>query len=286
VDEGIPVGWISPVNEPQWAWNFKNGQEGCHYGPAAVLEVTRALIHAIDASGLDLKVSVFESGEWKKSQVYINKLLKDPEVGPRLDHLTIHSYWSKIDDKRPIVNFLDRNFPGMHIWQTEWTEMIEGRDTGMESALVLANTVHEDLGLENVTSWQYWIAVSRYYYHDGLIYVNLSDRAVIETKRLWALGNYSRTIRPGYVRIGAESGTDELSVTAYQSPDSSRLVVVVINNGKVPVKVKLDGIPTGFNHAEAFETSDQHNLESVFAGQTPGEYTFPAESVTTLVFTE
>jgi O-glycosyl hydrolase len=280
------VSYISPINEPQWAWSYKNGQEGCHYGPEEVLEVTRALIHAIDASGMDVKVSVFESGEWKKSQVYIDRLLKDPEVAPRLEHLAIHSYWSKAEDKTPIVNFLERNFPGTKVWQTEWTEMKEGRDTGMESALVLADTVNEDLTLANVTSWQYWIAVSRYFYRDGLIYVNLSDRAIIETKRLWALGNFSRYVRPGDVRIGAETGATDLNVSAYRSPDAARMVVVVINNGSRPVSTKMSGIPAEFTQIGQYETSGQNSLTEILSGKIPTSFTFPAESVTTLVFTK
>jgi O-glycosyl hydrolase len=287
-DEGIPVSWISPVNEPQWSWNFEKGQEGNHYGPVEVLEVTRALIRALEANGMsdDVKVSVFESGEWKKSQVYIDKLLKDPEVAPHLEHLAIHSYWSKYDDKRPIANFIERNFPGTKIWQTEWTEMKEGRDTGMESALVLANTVQEDLSFDSVTSWQYWIAVSRYFFRDGLIYVNLSDRKITETKRLWALGNFSRYIRPGDTRIGAETGAADVTVSAYLSPESDRMKAVVINSGKTPVTAKISGIPAEFSQVRQYETSENNDLVEVYFGKIPASLTFPAESVTTLVFTK
>jgi len=284
--EGIPIGYISPVNEPQWGWSYNNGQEGCHYGPQEVLEVTRALLHAIDASGMDVKVSVFESGQWKGSQVYIDALLKDPEVGPRLPHLAIHSYWSKAEDKTPIVNFLNRNLPGTNIWQTEWTEMKDGRDTGMDSALVLANTVQEDLSIAGVTSWQYWIAVSQYFYHDGLIYVNQSSHAVIETKRLWALGNFSRYVRPGDVRIGAETGTSDLSVSAYQSPNTSQIVVVIINNGTKAGSAGVNGIPADLRQVGQYETSAQNSLTEVLSGTIPTAFTFPAQSVTTLVFTK
>lgn len=283
-DENIPIGWISPVNEPQWGWSYKNGQEGCHYGPEEVLEVTRALLQAIQANGLDVRVSVFESGEWKNSQVYIDKLLGDPEVAPQLDHLAIHSYWSEASSKRPVVNFIDRNFPGTKIWMTEWTEMQDGRDTSMESALVLANTIHEDLTLASVTSWQYWIAVSSYYYHDGLIYVNLTDRSITETKRLWAMGNFSRYLRPGYVRVGAETSADGLSVTAYRSPDSSQYVAVVINNSPASTTSKVQGVPEEFTSVGQYETSSAHDLYEVFTGSIPVTYTFPPESVTTLVF--
>ena len=283
-EEEIPIGWISPVNEPQWDWNYTKGQEGAHYGPTEVLEVTRALLRAIAADGLDVKVSVFESGEWKKSQVYIDKLLKDSEVAPQLDHIAVHSYWSKAEDKTPIVNFMERNFPDVAIWQTEWTEMKEGRDVKMPSALVLANTIHEDLTLGGVTAWHYWIAVSRYLYRDGLIYVNLSDREIIETKRLWVMGNYSRYIRPGYERVGVEVNSNGLSVSAYRSPASNLFVVVIINNETKPITANVAGMPEGFTQVSQHETSAQNDLAEVYAGAAKNVFTIPAESVTTLVF--
>jgi O-glycosyl hydrolase len=285
-EENIPIKWISPVNEPQWAWNYENGQEGCHYGPGEVLEVTRALIRAIQKNGLDVNVSVFESGEWKKSQVYIEKLLNDAEVAPYLDHIAIHSYWSEANDKRAVVNYTNRNFPGTCFWMTEWTEMKEGRDTSMDSALVLANMIHEDLSTANVTSWQYWIAVSRYFYHDGLIYVNLNDRSITETKRLWAMGNFSRYIRPGYVRVGAMASDEEINVTAFEAPDQSQYVVLVINNAQEPVSMDITGIPADFTNIKRYETSAQYNLEEEGIERPAGAYTYPAQSVTTLVYSQ
>jgi len=282
--EGIPIGWISPVNEPQWDWNYEKGQEGAHYGPADVLEVTRALLRAIEADAIDVKVSVFESGEWKKSQVYIDKLLKDPEVAPHLEHIALHSYWSKAEDKTPIVNFMERNFSGVKLWQTEWTEMKEGRDVKMPSALLLANTIHEDLTIGGVTAWQYWIAVSRYLYRDGLIYVNLSDREIIETKKLWVMGNYSRYIRPGYERVGVDVDSHGLSVSAYRSPESNQFVVVIINDEKKSITANVAGVPEEFTQVSQHETSAQNDLAEVYVGDVKTVFTFPAESVTTLVF--
>src|SRR5699024_1909965 len=91
---------------------------------------------------------------------------------------------------------------------TEWCEMVGGRDSGMDSALVLARTVHSDLTIANAAAWQYWIAVSRYDYRDGLLYTDYvgpgDEESLHETQRLWALGNYSRFLRPGARRIGAE----------------------------------------------------------------------------------
>ena len=66
-------------------------------------------------------------GEWKSSDVYIEKLASDPEVWDALPHLSIHSYWSKRADKERFMNYMQKNHPGKPLWMSEWTEMQEGR---------------------------------------------------------------------------------------------------------------------------------------------------------------
>lgn len=46
IGEGIPIKYISPVNEPLWIWN--GGQEGCHYSPASCRRVFRAFVKELD----------------------------------------------------------------------------------------------------------------------------------------------------------------------------------------------------------------------------------------------
>jgi len=282
-DEGIPIGWLSPINEPQWDWIVNNGQEGCHYEPDEVAGMTKALIQAVQENDLDVKISVFESGEWKKSNDYVKALLGDPEIAPHLDHLAIHSYWSDSLDKERLIRYLDKNYPGIPIEMTEWTEMEQGRDIRIDSGLRLANTIYEDLTIGRVISWQYWIAVSKYNFHDGLVYVALNDHEITETKRLWAMGNFSRFVRPGFERLGTESDLSRVKTTAFQSPDGLELVLVIINNGDDPLKLGLDGIPTEFGLMQAFETSKEQNLVEIFNGETPTEFIFTGKSVTTLV---
>lgn len=284
-DEDIPIGYISPFNEPQWNWSYKNGQEGCHYSPDEVVAVTKALLQAIRESSLDVKVSVFESGEWKKSEVYFDKLLGDPEIAPFLNHLSVHSYWSDASDKAHLVRYLDKYYPNHPpLWMTEWTEMKDNRDMTMDSALVLANIVHDDLTIGGVTSWQYWIAVSKYFFRDGFIYVNLTDHEVIVTKRLWAMGNFSRYVRPGYTRVEASNSLETLRVTAYRSPDQSKFVLVVINNSDKATATSLNGIPAYFARAIAYETSADKDLQQISSGSVPQSFTFAPLSVTTIVF--
>lgn len=284
-DENIPVDWISPINEPQWNWSYKNGQEGCHYGPNEVLELTRVLLQTLEKNQLeDVKLTLFESGEWKSSDVYIEKLASDPQVWAALPHLSIHSYWSTRADKERFMKYFQKNHPDKPLWMSEWTEMQEGRDTGMDSALVMASTIHDDLTITSVTSWQYWIAVSKYQYRDGLIYVNPLDQDVIQTKRLWVMGNYSRFIRPGFVRLETLGGSETLLVSAYRSADDQRWVVVAVNLSKDPVNIQLQATNSQLPaQGEQFETSEAADLTSRHAGAAAETWTLAPLSVTTLV---
>lgn len=283
-DEDVPIGWISPINEPQWAWKNANGQEGCHYTTDELVAFLEVLLQHIYDSGLDVRISAVEAGEWATASIYLDRLLDSPRLREALDHFAVHSYWSKPEDKRRFVAYLRTQAPQMRLWMSEWTEMEQGYDPGIDAALVLANTVHDDLTIGSVTSWQYWTAVSKYDYHDGLIYTEEWTQSIEETKRLWSLGNYSRFVRPGDVRVGAEAVGTALKVSAYTEPAGRRLVVVAINNAPDPVEagLGLTGWPPGSALA-AYETSAAANLAQVYTGPPLAAYVFAPRSVTTLV---
>lgn len=235
-EEGIDFRFVSPINEPQWTWDAP-GQEGCHYEPEQVRDLTAVVLDAFAASDLDTLVSAPESGEYKavySEQDYAGLLLDDEQIRTGLGEFATHSYWST-DDQRALAAERLAEHPDAHLTMTEWCEMVGGRDAGMDSALVLARTVHSDLTIAQAAAWQYWIAVSRYDYHDGLLYTDYvasgDEESLEETQRLWALGNYSRFVRPGAQRIGLEVEAADQSDGAMASIP---FVVPEIATGTVP----------------------------------------------------
>jgi O-glycosyl hydrolase len=283
-DEGIPVRWISPINEPQWDWQPSKGQEGAHYTTDEVVSVLRALQTALEQSGLDVEISAIDAGEWQTASVYASRIFEDPVLAANLDHFAVHSYWSDAADKTQFVRFMQRHFPDVTLWMTEWTEMQEGRDYGMDSALWLANTVHDDLTIGGVTSWQYWIGVSKYNFRDGLLYTREYSERIEETQRLWALGNYSRFVRPGAVRVEASSTNEQVKVSAYTNPSSGALTVVVINNQPSPVPIGFEGLTSEQSQVSIYATSETQTLDLVFSGGLPEQWTLAPSSISTFVF--
>jgi hypothetical protein len=117
--------------------------------------------------------------------------------------------------------------------------------------------------------------------------VDKAARKATDMKRLWALGNWSRFVRPGYVRMEVESPDDALLVSAWAAPDGKETVLVVVNEGREAVASDISGLAdmSGLSAGPVmtcWETSEAFSLEKVSEG-IAGACSFPARSITTLV---
>lgn len=238
IAEGVPIRYISPVNEPFWIWN--GGQEGCHYSPRSasrvLLEFAKQMYKRSDLGGL--KISGAENGDIRWfNRSYTRNLLKYPLVRKYVDSIDVHSYFlhfplpflnNRIAFLKRFKKYADRKYPNFSIKMSEWCHMKGGRDEGIGSALVTANTIFEDLTLMNATSWQHWIACSKYDYCDGLIYVNSDDESFSLTKRYYVTGNFSKYIPFESKRIEVKCDDAEINAVAFAK--SGKIIVILINN--------------------------------------------------------
>jgi O-glycosyl hydrolase len=199
------------------------------------VRVGRAVALELEAQGLPVKISLSETGELKDYDYTIRlyeMLMADDVLSQAMDHYSFHSYWSNASEKAQAMRRFEAMPVTLPLYMSEWCEMEHVMDLGMDAALVLAREVHMDLTILSVISWSHWLGVSKYDYKDGLIYVNESDRSFTCSKRMWALGNYSRFVKEGYVRVKADMSGSLLSVSAYKSPDGAETVAVVINSSQ------------------------------------------------------
>ena len=290
VKEGLPIKYISPINEPVWIWN--GGQEGCHYKPWSISKVLRVFADAMEKRPVfsAVKLSGTESGDIRWfNKSYTRGLLKDEKVRSLLNAVDVHSYFLSppkpldfafLTDRpaflRRFRKWMDKNYPEMPVKMSEWCHMQGGRDKTMNSALVMAKTMFEDFTLLDVTSWQHWIAVSEVDYCDGLIYINLEDKTFETTKRLYATGNFSKYIEPGSVRVEAECEDKDLMLLAFAK--ESKTVLIAINPAEAVKEISLPANGKIFS-AVTDDNSDlaETELESAQVKLTP-------RSVTTFVF--
>ena len=104
---------------------------------------------------------------------------------------------------------------------------------------------------------------------------------------LWAMGNYSRFIRPGAVRIDAgiteeKPSKNQLLVSAYKNGKTLTVVIINDNAENVPVNLNISGGKT--RNLKAFTTSAAADLKaSTIADQR--QVIIEAKSVTTITST-
>lgn len=170
-------------------------------------------------------------------------------------------------------------------------------DFSMRTALYVARMIHYDLVYGNACSWSWWRAAGGNY-KDGLLRIYSSDRMrtgyAVDSKLLWAFGNYSRFIRPGAVRLTVEAcdrhGNDiaegdtqpyGIMLSAYRNKDG-KMVAVVINYSEETKSISLN-TDDAKRTWRLYRTSDIAMENLAPTGMATTEITLPPRSITTLV---
>lgn len=265
IQKGIPVTHLSPINEPQWEWI--GGQEGNHYSPDELIALLQVFVEQKN-NRPDLKgthLSMPELGEWSNSSLdYFEVLNKSDFILTEFNTWDIHSYWSNPIAKSDFKEWLTEQEIEVDLKMTEWTEMVNGRDETMNSALTLANEIYDDLTILDVIVWQYWIAVSQYDYRDGLIYVDLDTKEITPTKRLWGMGNFSKFVKPGYRRVLVTSDDKEVKTVSFVGENEEgkkESVTILINNSFFDKEMELEDWQ--LDELAVYVTDSDHDLEKV-----------------------
>ena len=272
--DGIHFNYVSPVNEPDGHWNWLGPkQEGSPATNREVARVAKEVSKALVKNRLNTEVIINESSDYRcllgthmtgwqrgyeinsfftkdSTQTYLGNVKQLPKL------IVGHSYWtntplSLLKDIRMKIREACRE-KGISFWQTELCIMGNdeeigggnGYDYSMKTALYVARTLHHDLVYANAESWSWWRAAGGDY-RDGLLRIYSQDGWksgwAVDSKLLWAIGNYSRFIRPGARRYDVaayaadgkkvEDGSTDptgVMISAYQNQDG-KWVVVAIN---------------------------------------------------------
>lgn len=290
VNEGVPIKYLSPINEPIWKWT--GGQEGCHYSPRSAGRVMKVFADEIGKrdSLNGVMLSGMESGDIRwLNKSYTRNLLKFDSVRKRIDSVDLHSYFlhpiplayfSRQTYLKRFRKWMDKHYPNVPVKMSEWTHMQSGRDSSIDSALVMANTIYDDISILNVTSWQHWIAVSEVNYCDGLIYINLDDKSFEMTKRYYATGNFSKYIPYGASRIDVGCDDSELKLLAFYK--DKKIVIIAINDKNDTKSIEIDS--DMFDNMSVIVTNEDEDL--VQHSVTGASIELSAKSVNTIILNE
>ena len=322
--DGIHFDYLCPVNEPDGHWNWQGPkQEGSPATNREIARLARATSQALQRQGVTTQIMVNESSDlrcllgiykttWERGNTISTFFSPDSTATylgdtPQVPRLILgHSYWTNtpipyMKKIREELRDVCRKY-GIKFWQSEICIMSNDEEIGggggydftMKTALYVARVIHHDLKYAEAESWSWWRACGGDY-KDGLIrYWDRerrrmgNDAPVIhraqDSKLLWALGNYSRFVRPGAVRyeVSGEEDPYGLMVTAYKNTDK-RWVVVVINYSNEQQTFSLKMSDGKQYRWKAYRTSDEEGENLKPVGENDGRMKLSARSVTTFV---
>lgn len=291
IDDGVPVGYISPINEPQWKWGGKVvWQEGCHYLPKEMQAVFHVFAQKIEERGMSVKLYGPESGEiLGLTEEYLDLLFEDDLTRRNLGVFAVHSYHAD-NNLEARLTFKQNILPklgGLRCDMSEWCELpCKSPTDSIKGALVMARIIGWDLCKMGAESWTSWVAVNQYAdfkgdgkdYSDGLLSATNGFSMYTINMRYWGMAHFTK-----FVDIGAKVLTidyeakDGLNIFPFKNPDGS-YAVVFVNEGRA----KDTQILASGAHMSVFSTTEKRILNCDYSGENKNGVHLKANSVTTV----
>lgn len=175
---------------------------------------------------------------------------------------------------------------GKEVWMTEHYLTPSGSQPAIGDAIAAAEEIHNSLvtGQYNAYVW-WWIA--DWNPGSGVTNYGLIDTSSNPTYYGYALAQFSKFVRPGYVRVSATANPNSnVFVSAYKG--SANSVIVAINAGGSSVNQPFSIENQAVSAVTPFQTtSSEHvaQLSNVTVSNNAFTYSLPPQSITTFVTT-
>jgi O-glycosyl hydrolase len=312
------INYVSPMNEPDYTRSDCT-QEGMAIPAAQRATVVRDVAGTLVARAPYSQVIADESSRVDTQFLpEVPQWMSVPGAAASVAALAHHTYDFPSDATLQQAKALGQSYH-KPLWATEiccvvWTGTGgywgQGYDPTITGGLAMADIVYQDLAQANDSAFDWWVAMSAALgcdpsqtgctsqpnpngWNDGLIgydpnYGKNKNYSLYPTKRLWALGNFSRFVRPGAVRHEVTGVPGSLHVLAFSS--GHQWQVVVINNaapGTGDTTLNLDlGGGRPLHASGTYRTSATEDLARVRDPRVTSGHvtaTIPGQTVTTFL---
>jgi len=167
------------------------------------------------------------------------------------------------------------------LWETE-ASTFDTYDGGIGNGLYWAETIHAYLTEAQVNAWHFWWLIPLGKTDNE----GLTDISGNPAKRMYVLGNYSRFVRPGFVRVGVSNKALPTYISAFKDTNTGKFAIVAINplNAGYAQTFNLSGFTTPV--VTPWVTSGSLSLSNqvpVAVSNSTFVYNLPASSIVTFV---
>jgi glucuronoarabinoxylan endo-1,4-beta-xylanase len=221
---GVNIYALSIQNEPDASVNT---YEACQWTGQQIHDFATNLSSALAAKGFgSTKIILPESQNWTDPHNLKGPTLNDPNAAADVSIIADHNYVAdnSVGDQTTPAAI---NTGGKALWETE-VALLSGSDTSINNALYWAGRIHLFMTAAQANAWHYWWLVASG--NQGLM-----DTSGNPAKRMYALGQFARFVRPNFYRIGVGSSTGPVQVSAYKDTNSPNFAIVAINSSSMIV---------------------------------------------------
>jgi O-glycosyl hydrolase len=225
---GIKITHVGFVNEPElterYASMLSNGTQSADF--------IKVLAPTLKAAGLDTKITCCDAAGWT-SQARMLAGIQAAGAENLFSVVTSHGYSSPLDDPfnttRPV-------------WQTEWSDLHGNwtnswyNTSAAGEGLTWAITIQNAFVQSNVSAFIYWQGAEATGKNTALI--RLDRDSFQASKRLWAMAQFSRFVRPGAVMIDTDSEDERVFSSAFLNSNGV-VAVQIINNSTDDADIEL-----------------------------------------------
>ena len=273
---GVPLAALSLQNEP----NFQASYESANWSADQLHAFLLVLRSEFSKKGVFSALPGFtilapEADSFREDLILPS--LADSNTASLIGIVGAHQYdfgpWNvDIYSPKPLSASLAA---GKKVWVTEWNTDAFTTETPFSKALLLARLIQTDLTSASVSAYVHWW------------YKDLVDSAGSPNKNLWAIGQFSRFVRPGSVLLEApKSKGDDLLLAAFKDAAGSTLTLVAINRGAVDMTFAIELDSGTLGSVMCYRTSESEDLAKAASAASGGRFanvTAKAQSISTFV---
>jgi len=240
--QGVTVNAVTPQNEPL---NGAAAYPGMGLdGPSELSLIAQDMGPAFKAANLSTLIWAYDHN-WDHEE-YPEQIMSDATAAGFTEGAAFHSYGG---DPSAMTTFHNK-FPTKSIYMTECS----GGDWQDDP---FANTI--ELEISSTANWAQGISLWNMALDEndgpknngcndcrGVITVNSKTSAVTYTVDYYALGHFSKFVRPGALRISSQSSNGAFNQVAFKNKDG-RLAVIGHNTGRNTITVQIGSGASAMN---------------------------------------
>ncbi|KAK4143942.1 glycoside hydrolase superfamily [Dichotomopilus funicola] len=254
-EAGVSITHVGFLNEPDWTTSYASMSSS---GTQAA-DVIKLLRPTLDKNNFtSVQITCCDTMGWSTMNTMLNQMGASTQA--LLGIATGHSYSS--GPSAPLSTTLKT-------WMTEggdnngaWTSAWYANG-GAGEGMTWANNIYSAITQGNVSAYLYWIGGQDRSSNTNSKLIRVVNGQVDPSKRLWAMANWSRFVRPGAIRVSSSlAGGSGVKTTAFLNANGTVAVQVINSGGDQTVSVAVGG---GFvvGSASAWVTDNTRDCDEV-----------------------